>query len=278
MAALLERRPDGLPAVAKAPAGAQVVRAAMSPTAVVLAAAGVGFSLIGGVGLGVAIGVGVLAWALGIVISMVVARQRERHRLRPEPIDPYGVPDPWRRFVRESLGAQARFDQAVEQCRPGPLRDRLEEAGRRIGDAVRECWRVARLGAALDGALANVDPEHTSTELRSIQDQRHQLRASGQSATADAMDQTESALAARLQSGRRIQAASQRATDRLRVVTAQLNEAVASAAEVSLGASDAISTDSLAANIDTVVDEIEALRKALEETAAAPAPGTSPPP
>ena len=35
---------------------------------------------------------------------------------------------------------------------------------------------------------------------------------------------------------------------------------------------------SLAANIDTVVDEMEALRKALEETEAAPTPGSSPPP
>jgi len=92
------------------------------------------------------------------------------------------------------------------------------------------------------------------------------------------LDQSESALALRLQSARRIQAAGQRATDRLRVVTAQLNEAVASAAEVSLGGADAITTGSLAANIDSVVDEIESLRRALEETEAAPAPGTAPPP
>ena len=93
----------------------------------------------------------------------------------------------------------------------------------------------------------------------------------------EASDQTEAALAARLQSGRRIEAAARRATDRLQVVTAQLTEAVASAAEVSLGTTTPESADSLAANIDSVVAEIEALRRALEETAAAPTPGASPP-
>jgi hypothetical protein len=112
--------------------------------------------------------------------------------------------------------------------------------------------------------------------LRALQGLRRQRLAAGQST--EALDQTESALAVRLQSGRRIQAAGQRATDRLRVVTAQLNEAVASAAEVSLGATDAITAGTLAANIDTVVVEIEALRKALEETQAAPTTGTAPSP
>jgi hypothetical protein len=274
---VLERRPDNLPAVVE-PAGALVLRAAVSPLTLVLTAAGVGFSLVGGIGVAPAIGVGVLAWALGVAVSSLIARARQRRRQKPEPIDPYGVPEPWRSFVREALSAQAKFGQAVAQCRPGPLRDRLDEAGRRIDDAVRECWRVAHLGAALDGALANLDLEHTSAELRTVQDERHELLATGRPASTDALDRAESALAERLQSARRIQATGQRATDRLRVVTAQLNEAVASAAEVSLGGGDAITTGSLAANIDSVVDEIESLRRALEETDAAPTPGTAPPP
>jgi hypothetical protein len=273
---MLERRPDAEVAVPSEPAGAMVLRAAVSPGTVVLTAIAVGSSIAGGLGAAGIVGWGLIAWALGVAVTTVLARLRRRRRQRPSPIDPYGVPDPWRRFVRESLGAQAKFAQAVEQCRPGPLRDRLEEVGRRIDEAVRECWRVARLGAALDAALANVDPEQTSTDLRALQEVRRQRLASGQSI--EALEQTESALALRLQSGRRIQAAGQRATDRLRVVTAQLNEAVASAAEVSLGATDAITTATLAASIDTVVVEIEALRKALEETEAAPTTGSAPSP
>jgi hypothetical protein len=273
---MLERRPDAEVAVPGEPAGAMVLRAAVSPATVVLTAVAVGSSIAGGLPLAPIIGVGVLAWALGVAITTIVVRLRQSRRRRPEPIDPYGVPDPWRRFVREALGAQAKFAQAVSQSRPGPLRDRLEEVGRRIEEAVRECWRVARLGAALDAALDNVDPDQTGTDLRALQELRRQRLAAGQST--EALDQTESALAVRLQSGRRIQAAGQRATDRLRVVTAQLNEAVASAAEVSLGATDAITAGTLAANIDTVVVEIEALRKALEETQAAPTTGTAPSP
>ena len=274
---MLERRSDSRPATTTPPTATLLRQAAISPLTVVLTAAGVGFSLIGGTGLGTAVGVGLLAWALGVTLSTWLGRRRQRRRQRPEPIDPYGVPDPWRRFVREALGAQTRFAQAADQCRPGPLRDRLTEVGGRIDDAVRECWRVARLGATLDAALANLDLERTRAELRAVQDERRDLLAGGSAVSTEASDQTEAALAARLQSGRRIEAAARRATDRLQVVTAQLTEAVASAAEVSLGTTTPESADSLAANIDSVVAEIEALRRALEETAAAPTPGASPP-
>jgi hypothetical protein len=74
-----------------------------------------------------------------------------------------------------------------------------------------------------------------------------------------------------------VQAASQRAIDRLRVVTAQLNEAVASAAELSLDAADANAASPLAGRVDSMVSDIEALRKALEEADAAPTPGATPP-
>jgi hypothetical protein len=199
------------------------------------------------------------------------------------------VPDPWRRFVRESLIAGTKFDQAVARCRPGPLRDRLTEVSGRVHDGVRECWRIAHLGAALDAARAGIDPEATSRELRQLQDRRElQDRrqpepgpvsgaadtmaegpgAAGPEATApgSADDQTEAALASRLQAARRIEQAAQRATDRLRVLTAELNSAVASAVELSLDAGDLGSAGQLAGDVDTVVGEIEALRRALEES------------
>jgi hypothetical protein len=270
---MLERRPD------PSPPSLVAARAAVSPSAVVLGAAGVGLSLIASVPVAAAIGVGVCGWALGVAVSAGVAARRRRRARRPEPIDPYAVPDPWRRFVRESLTAQTKYAQAVGRSAPGPLRDRLNDIGHRVDDAVRESWRVAQLGAALTAALANLDPDHTSQELRKVQEDRHRLLqapgAGSASAGTDALDQTEAALASRLQATRRVEAAVQRATDRLRLLTAQLNEAVASAVELSLDTTDPADTMPLAGQVDNVVTEIEALRQAMEETETPQAGGAS---
>jgi hypothetical protein len=240
----------------------------------VLGAAGVGLSLIAALPVGAVVGVGVCGWGVGVAVSAAVASRRKRRTHRRERIDPYAVPDPWRRFVRESLTAQTKFSQAVGRRPAGALRDRLNEIARRVDDAVQQCWRVAQLGAALSGALGDLDPSHTREELRRVQEQRHRQLESGASSTAD-LDQTEAALASRLQSTRRLESAVQRATDRLRLISAQLNEAVASAVELALDTDEAVDPTLLAGQVDGVVSEIEALRQAMEE-AEAPQAGTSP--
>src|SRR5207302_6037710 len=139
---MLEQRPDpDVPAVVAA-------RAAISPSAVVLGAAGVGLSLIASLPVAAVVGVGVCGWGLGVAVSAARTSRRRRRRRRREQIDPYAVPDPWRRFVRESLTAETKFNQAVRRHPAGPMRDRLFSVGRRVDDAVRECWRVAQLGSA----------------------------------------------------------------------------------------------------------------------------------
>lgn len=239
-------------------------RSAVSPSAVVLAGGGVGIGLLAGLPLIATVLLGAGLWGLRVAVGSARAAGRRRRANRPEQIDPYAVPDPWRRFVRESLTAQNKFGQAMSRCQPGPLKDRLAEVAQRINDGVRECWRIAHLGAALDASLAGLDPDGTSQDLRRVQEQRHHP-AGSDAPSPDALDQTEAALAARLQAARRIQASAQRATDRLRVLTAQLNEAVASAVELSLAAGDPGEATPLAGQVETAVAEIEALRQGLEE-------------
>ncbi len=251
-------------------------RAAVSPSALALAGAGaVGGLLLGGVVPALVLGAGL--WAVRVAVASARAAGRRRRARRPETIDPYAVPDPWRRFVRDSITAQSRFDQAVSRSQAGPLRDRLEQVARRVDDGVRECWRVAHLGAALDAALTGLNPDRVSLELRQFQDQRRAAGAAGAAPSSersdDALDQTEAALASQLQAARRVEAASQRTTDRLRVLTAELNAAVAAAVELSLDSADAAAAGELAGSVDSVVGEIEALRQALEETVGSPAPG-----
>jgi hypothetical protein len=251
-------------------------RAAVSPSGLILAGAGVGLGLVAHLPLLIAAALGATFWGVRVGVASARAAARRRRGQRSEPIDPYAVPDPWRRFVRESLTAQTKFDQAVARCPPGPMRERLEMVSRRVHDGVRECWRVAHLGAALDAALAGLDPKATSLEMRRLQDTFRPYGEAAPGSMAETRDQTEAALAAQLQAAHRVEAAAQRATDRLRLLTADLNAAVASAVELSLDASDPASAGALADNVDTVVGELESLRQALEETTSGrPATGSA---
>lgn len=253
-------------------------RAAISPSALVLAGAGAGLSLLVGLPLLAAAAIGAGFWGIRVGVGAAVAAQRRSNAEKPEVIDAYAVPEPWRGFVRESLTAQAKFDQTVAHSRPGPLRDRLGDVSGRVHDGVRECSRVAHLGAGLDATLAALNVDQTSNQLRRFQQDRgtgHRVSPE----TSHAQDETEAALAAQVQAARRLEAAGQRATDRLRVLTAELNAAVAGAVEISLDAGDTAAARQLAGNVDSVVSEIETLRRALEETSrtdgsvASPDPG-----
>jgi hypothetical protein len=252
------------------PAGA-ATKAAVSPSAIVLAGAGVGGSLLIGLPAVAAVVVGAGLYGIRVAVGAARAAGRRRKALRPEPIDPFAVPEPWRQYVRQSLTAQSKFNQMVANSQPGPIQDRLRDIARRVDDGVRECWQVARMGAGLDTSLAGLDRDGTSQELRRTQEERGKV-AQG-SPSAGALDQTEAALAARLQSIVRIEAARQRAADRLRVLSAQLNEAVASAVELSLETGDPAAASDLAGHVDTVVGDIETLRRAMEETQGTPSSG-----
>ena len=274
---MIEPSPSALPSRSPAAAAADAAtKAAVSPSAIVLAGVGVGGSLLIGLPAVAAVVVGAGFYGIRVAIGAARAASRRRRALRPEPIDPFAVPEPWRQYVRQSLTAQSKFNQTVAQSRPGPFQDRLRDVGRRVDDGVRECWRVARMGAALDATLTGLNREETSRELRRTQEERS--KAGEDSPSAAALDQTEAALAARLQSTVRIEAARQRAADRLRVLSAQLNEAVASAVELSLDANDPSVATELAGQVDTVVGDIEALRQAMEETQGTPSAGAGPGP
>lgn len=101
---------------------------------------------------------------------------RRRQRRRRERIDPFGVGEPWRRFVQEALQAEARYRQAVSGVAAGPLRERLDDIGRRIEQATHECWRIARRGDALQEAVSALDECGAKVRLEAmVTDAREQL-------------------------------------------------------------------------------------------------------
>lgn len=234
----------------------KVARAITSPSGILLAGVGTAAGVLLGLG-PVAAAVGLGAWALRVAAAIPKGAVGET-------VDPFRVGEPWRQFVLDAQRAQRRFQQTVDRCRPGPLRERLQTVGSRIADAVDECWRIARQGDQLDAARRSLDVRSVRAELEEVYEERRRV---GGDADADAaLYRTQQAIESQLASEQRLQKVADDAQNRLRLLNAQLDEAVAQAVEVSLRAGDVSELGDLSNDVDSVVGDLEALRTALEET------------
>jgi hypothetical protein len=224
-----------------------VGRALFSPSGILLAGAGASVAILGGLPLLAAAGVGAAAWAARVAFAIPRAPRGER-------IDPFTLGEPWRHFVQDALQAQARYDRAAGAAAAGPLRDRLAEIGSRIDDGVQECWRIAKRGDDLDEALHHLEADQAMRELAAAERDPSTLPG------------TLEALRAQVESAQRLAKTAVSARDRLRLLNARLDEAVARAIELSVGTGDTGQLGGLGTDVDNLVDEMEALRLALEET------------
>jgi hypothetical protein len=256
----------------------QTAEAVTAPSALLLAGAGTAVGVLSGVGLPVAVLVGLAAY--GTRVAFGLPRKK-----RPERIDLAGLSQPWRAYMKDAMEAQRRYARAVSTAEPGPLRDRLGEIGTRLDSGVRECYRIARRGAALESGLAGLQTGVAWTDLmhgldafrvpaplrervqqgESIRDHpalAEELRKCGMDA--QALQKLE-ALQAQVLSAQRLSAVSQDARSRLELLNARLDEAVARAVELSLSAEDATALSGLGGDVDELVGEMESLRTALDE-------------
>jgi hypothetical protein len=173
--------------------------------------------------------------------------------------------------VTEAQDAARRYRRAVAATTPGPLRERLADIGTRIDTGVLESWRVAKRGNALEGALGDLDVRSVSDQLRAVE-----ADATQRGPHAASLDRTAAALRAQLESASRLDAVAADARDRLRLLDARLDEAVARAVELSLGAGDAAAAGGLEGDVDRLVEEMEALRLALDDAGPAPSASATP--
>ena len=232
----------------------QVAKAIVSPSGIVLAGVAAAAVILSPAAVVLAVPAAVAAWAARVALAVPRGRQQER-------IDPFTLSEPWKQYVREALQAQSRFDSVVRSADTGPLRDRLAEIGARIADGVRECWRIARRGDALEDALTALDVPSTQRELAAVE--REQAR---QGAPGSSLEGTAQSLRAQLSSAQRMAAVANEARDRLRLLDARLDEAVARATELSLQTGNDVDLRGLGTDVDRLVEDMEALRSALEET------------
>src|SRR4029079_18252685 len=104
-------------------------------------------------------------WGARVAFALPKAKKVDR-------IDAFRLSEPWRLFVKDALSAQARFDRTVERMRSGPMQDRLRDVAARVGDGVRECWRIACQGDELQAAYQQLDVPSVEAELHQLQDEK----------------------------------------------------------------------------------------------------------
>lgn len=151
------------------------------------------------------------------------------------------------------MQASARYHQLLRSIPPGPLRDRLGDIGRSIERSVDECWRVAQRGDALTSALSSIDVSTARGQLAELPEH-----------TVD--DVVVRSLRARLASAERLEAVAESARQRLTELEARLHQAVAAAVELSQRPGEGADATLLGSDVDDVVDQLGALRAALDET------------
>jgi hypothetical protein len=238
-----------------------------SPSAIVLAGAGAAVGIVAGLPVLAIAGIGAAAWAARVAFALP-------RRKRVDRIDPFRLSEPWKLFVRDALEAQARFDRTVERMRGGPMQDRLRDVAARVGDGVRECWRIACQGDELQDAYQQLDVKSVQAELKQLESEKEASR--GDADHVASIDRAIGAVRSQLSSAKRIGDVASDTSDRLRVLNAQLDEAVARAVELSVHADSETDIAPLGADVDSLVSELESLRQGLEETGGAARGATAP--
>ena len=273
---MIEPVPPPRPPARHALTSLNPARIAVSPPAVAGLAAGAVLAGIAGLPVIVVSGVAAAGWLTGAAFTSV--RKLTARSGGPDPgsapsehkPNPYAVPQPWRDLVSDALRSQQRFAQTAASTQDGPLRLQLERLSRRVDDGVRECWMIARRGAALAQAVDRLDPGEMRRRLALVESQLASTDPS--SPTASRVRETAEAVRAQLASVQRIEAVAEDTRSRLQLLSARLGEAVAEAVELSVGQGQVVELTALATSVDVVVGELEALGRAVAETDAADRP------
>ena len=227
---------------------ARTAKAILSWRILLGAAAGVVAGVLGVPWFGAAL-IGAVVYVGAVALSMPKPAPQAR-------LDPFAVSEPWRQFVQGAQRSKRQLTETVKTSRAGPLRDRLQGIVDRLDQAIAQSWQIARRGDEIDAAVRGLDPTRLRSRLDTL---RTQSAAAPSENLAAAIASVESQLA----SADRLRELSASTADRLRLTQARLDELVARAAEVSIGAGD---TTEFADDVDDLVLELEALRLAVQET------------
>ena len=175
-----------------------------------------------------------------------------------EKIDPFAVNEPWRSAIRDAVKARTGFAEAVKSFAPGPLKDSLEGVSDQLEDAVAECWRVAKQGQVVADARKRINDREARWELQQAQ------YAIAQGGPNETQQRTVDALEAQLATADRMDALIKSTHDELNLINARMDESVTRAVELSVTNRTA-DAGTLTQDVGTIVDDLENLRKAIED-------------
>ncbi len=227
-----------------------VAEAIMSPSGILGLGVGAAVGIVALGPIGAILGVGVWGARVGLAIPRGPVKER---------IDRRTVSGPWQDFVDEALTAEKRFQIAVERTRPGPVRDRLAGLGERIERFVARSYHVAQSGQQLSEARALIDSDRIVRDLASLQSGSTPIKGSTQA-------QAVKALQSQLDSARRLDDTISSTRAQLLLLDARLDDLVTRSIELSVTGGDPDSLGSVERELQDVVDELESVRLAVEET------------
>jgi hypothetical protein len=171
-------------------------------------------------------------------------------------VDPFALGEPWRQIVQGAQSAGRKLRTTVDGAADGPVKQQLVEIAQQVEHGLTEVWQVARRGNEIDGTVRHLDPTGLRSKLTTL-DQRAQ---------SDPSPETTAAIASvrrQLETADRLIAQSNDIATKLRLNQIRLDELVARAAEVRVGAA---APDTYAQAVDDLIDQLEALHLAVAET------------
>ena len=192
----------------------------------------------------------IVGYAIGLTTAVII-----RHR-DTERIDPFALNEPWRFFVRDALQARNRYRSTVAALDDGPIADRLRDMGRQIDAGVEESWRVARRGQAIADARRTIKRDKVIRQIEEIE------REDVDPSTDRRLESLESQLASSDHLGEVLDDAERR----LKILDTRLEDSVTRAIAVSARLGDDPALSTVEDDMTLLVDELEALREALDDT------------
>lgn len=218
------------------------------------------FRILVGVGVGAGLAVAGLAWpvaaALGAGTYVALVMTAMPKGPRREAVDPFALSEPWRQIVQRAQGAGRCLRATLDDADDGPLAATLAGIADQLDRGLSEAWEIAKRGDEIDDAVRRLDP----TALRS---RLHTLRQRAVNAPSAEADAAVESVERQIEAADRLKQQSDETAAALRLTQTQLDELVARASEVRLGAVD---TDTYRREVDDLVVRLEALHQAVEET------------
>ncbi len=192
---------------------------------------------------------GIAAYAGSVLVAMPNAPSVAR-------VDPFTLGEPWRQITQGAQSAGRKLRATVDGAADGPLKQKLVDIAEQVERGLTEVWQVACRGNEIDGAIRHLDPTGLRSKLASLEKRSETSPSPETTAAIESVRR-------QLETAHRLSARSDDIATKLRLNQTRLDELVARAAEVRVGAA---APDAYALAVDDLIDQLEALHLAVAET------------